>query len=193
MAKHNFSIPSSVPQQNIPTPLTSVELMEDFSGGQFYILETDLPAPVEYLQRLLIAAKDAFENHQGELSEHGLYVATRLCQALPDVIAMQEADRAKCNKPAETRRFNNPKSGWVYVIKSPTGAYKIGKSSNPNNRIKTFEVKLPFEVEFICLIPAADMNRLEKHLHGHFTEKHINGEWFALTPEDVEYIKGLAT
>jgi hypothetical protein len=82
--------------------------------------------------------------------------------------------------------------GYVYLLQSPTGAYKIGCTSDPDNRAKTFGVKLPFEVDFIALLQTSDMPSLESRLHRQFKEKRVNGEWFALDPADVEYIKGLA-
>lgn len=82
--------------------------------------------------------------------------------------------------------------GFVYLIQSPTGAYKIGRTTNPEDRMKTFEVKLPFEVEYVCVIKTKDMFGLESQLHSQFADKRVNGEWFSLSPEDVDYIKGLA-
>ena len=72
-----------------------------------------------------------------------------------------------------------------------SGAHKIGHSRNPENRIKTFNVKLPFEVEFIKVIKVRDMKGMERKLHKYFENKRINGEWFNLDPEDVEYIKSI--
>lgn len=83
--------------------------------------------------------------------------------------------------------------GFVYLLQSPTGAYKIGRTRDPKNRLKTFEIKLPFEVSFICTIQTTDMYRLEHDLHVRFAGKRVNGEWFVLEVEDIEYIKGLAT
>jgi hypothetical protein len=54
-------------------------------------------------------------------------------------------------------------------------------------------VLLPFEVEYVCLIKTDDMYALEKQLQREYSDKNIKGEWFALSPADVEYIKGLAT
>jgi hypothetical protein len=81
--------------------------------------------------------------------------------------------------------------GYVYLIQSSTGYYKIGRTVNPDNRMATFTVKLPFEVEYTCVIQCEDMYGLEKELHARFASKRVNGEWFNLAPEDVEYIKGL--
>lgn len=89
--------------------------------------------------------------------------------------------------PAEGR------SGYVYLLRQIGGVYyKIGRTRNPNDRIKTFAVKLPFPVEYDALIRTANMNELERQLHAKFQMKRADGEWFALAPDDVAYIKGLA-
>lgn len=100
--------------------------------------------------------------------------------------------RFTANNSFKRNRSLTGRNGYVYLIQSPTGAYKIGKSNNPDDRVHTFEVKLPFEIEYICKIRTDDMHRLESDLHWKFSEKRINGEWFNLSPDDVEYIKGLA-
>lgn len=85
-----------------------------------------------------------------------------------------------------------PKHGFVYLLQSPTSAYKIGRTKDPQSRMKTFGIQLPFEVEYACLIETPDMYDLESRLHSRFAKKRINGEWFNLTNDDVEYIKSLA-
>lgn len=82
-------------------------------------------------------------------------------------------------------------AGYVYLVQSPTGYYKIGRTVNPRNRIKTFGVQLPFEVEFVALIQTPNMHQLEQELHDRFAMKRGQGEWFALDQHDVDYIKGL--
>lgn len=84
------------------------------------------------------------------------------------------------------------RNGYVYLIQSDRGYYKIGRTANPSDRAITFSALLPFEIEFICLIPTGDMVSLETALHRRFADKRVNGEWFDLAPEDVEYIRGLA-
>jgi hypothetical protein len=84
------------------------------------------------------------------------------------------------------------KSGYVYLIQSVTGHHKIGRSVNPHNRLKTFGVLLPFEIEYIALIKSDDHIGLERYLHDKFASQRVNGEWFNLDPEDVEYFKALA-
>lgn len=82
--------------------------------------------------------------------------------------------------------------GYVYLLQSPSGYYKIGRTSNPDDRIGTFHVKLPFEVEYIAVIQTDDMHELERQLHEQFAHRRVNGEWFNLSADDVEYIKRLA-
>ena len=90
-------------------------------------------------------------------------------------------------------RERKPRSttGYVYLLQSSTGYWKIGRTHSPNNRLKTFNVKLPFEVEYKHLIQTDDMYALETKLHERFKEKRINGEWFALNDGDVREICAL--
>ncbi len=81
------------------------------------------------------------------------------------------------------------REGFVYILKSETGHYKIGKTTNPDNRIKTFSVKLPFRVEYELLIPSEDHNALEIELHTRFAYCRLDGEWFALTDGDVNDLR----
>ena len=86
-----------------------------------------------------------------------------------------------------------PKPGFVYLIKhSEKPLYKIGITVNPEVRIKGFNSGLPFTVEEICTIATDDMRKMELNLHNKYLDKRVNGEWFALEPADVEYIKSLA-
>ncbi len=102
-----------------------------------------------------------------------------------------ERKRAKAAKKESQAKGRRTSAGFVYLVQSPTGLYKIGRSVNPNDRLKTFSVKLPFEVSFACLIQTEDMYALESELHRRFAAKRVAGEWFALDADDVDYIKSL--
>jgi hypothetical protein len=101
------------------------------------------------------------------------------------------AYRAKRSKGKRSRKPGVNTAGFVYVLKSPLGAFKIGRTKSPDKRLKRIEVKMPFEVELVTLVQTDDMYELEISLHERFAGKHVNGEWFALEPEDIEYIKSL--
>lgn len=172
----------------IKLQLSSVELMEDFSPGQFYILDPEYLFDTDTLMRYFNAAKDALENHHNEMSEWGQGVAQRLFLEIPTVI---NRNQSRPKPTSKTRKPTTPRAGYVYLIQSTSGAYKIGRTVNPDNRLATFSVKLPFEVEYVCVIQCDDMYYLERQLHAHFADKRVNGEWFNLSPDDVDYIKGM--
>lgn len=82
----------------------------------------------------------------------------------------------------------NENPGYVYIVRSDTGHYKIGRTADPSNRLRTFGLKLPVEIEPIILIKTGDMVRLEKTLHQQYRHKRINGEWFSLCPVDLVWL-----
>jgi hypothetical protein len=87
-------------------------------------------------------------------------------------------------------RSMNPMVGYVYLIWSQYG-YKIGKAVNVKSRTKLFEVKLPFPIRVEHYARFSDYTQAERSLHLHFHEKRMEGEWFALSEEDVAFIKTL--
>lgn len=86
-------------------------------------------------------------------------------------------------------KIRKQQEGFVYVLKAHDNLYKIGHSADPNDRQRTFNVKLPFPVEFDLLIPVSNMRELERALHKHFEHKAVNGEWFKLSTDDIDEIK----
>lgn len=90
------------------------------------------------------------------------------------------------------RRKERTSEGYVYLLREANGThYKIGRTRNPENRLRTFSVKLPFQVEYDHLIQTDDMYALEAELHQRFAHCRVDGEWFALTPDEVAHIRGL--
>lgn len=86
------------------------------------------------------------------------------------------------------RRNYTPESGWVYILKAATGHYKIGRTKNPDSRLETFGIKLPFEVEYDTLLECTDHIGYELYLHTLYAHKRVNGEWFSLSQQDIEDI-----
>ena len=79
--------------------------------------------------------------------------------------------------------------GFVYIIKSSEGYYKIGKSIDKETRIGTLEVKLPFEIDVEHTIESDDYTLAEKTLHNEYEKKRVRGEWFSLSKKDLMFIK----
>jgi hypothetical protein len=93
-------------------------------------------------------------------------------------------------QPAPTKKRRKV-GGYVYLLNSPSNYYKIGRSKDPHSRKATFDIKLPFEVEFEHIIKTNDMIELEEQLHLRFAHCRVNGEWFDLSADDVAYIKSI--
>jgi Meiotically up-regulated gene 113 len=104
---------------------------------------------------------------------------------------LEEKQSAQLETSTVIARAKAPKTGFVYLLKSSEGHYKIGCTISPDDRLHTFEVKLPFKVHYEHLIYSADRRRLESDLHKQFASKRIEGEWFNLSDDDVNYIKSL--
>jgi hypothetical protein len=88
--------------------------------------------------------------------------------------------------------------GYVYLVpaygEGGIIGYKIGKTTNPESRRKTFGVKFNFDVGFLALIASADYSLTETKLHQQFAAKRRgNSEWFDLDADDIEFIKGMMT
>jgi hypothetical protein len=95
--------------------------------------------------------------------------------------------------PGALRAIKRNCDGYVYLLRNEIDAnvYKIGRTKNPENRLITFGLQLPFRVEYVCLIQSEDAVELEKDLHERFSAARLDGEWFMLPEGDVEYIKSL--
>lgn len=82
--------------------------------------------------------------------------------------------------------------GYVYIIQSGDN-YKIGYSKDPFTRLDKLRTGSAFPLRLIHRISTLRYREIEKHLHFTFDSKRITGtrEWFALTTEDIDYIKTL--
>lgn len=106
---------------------------------------------------------------------------------------LREAEQQAIQK-VKSRREPTDLRGYVYLLKTSVGSWKIGRTRNPEDRLRTFSVKLPFDVEYAHLIECADMYTAESELHIKFADQRIGGsEFFALADEDVAYIKSITT
>lgn len=84
----------------------------------------------------------------------------------------------------------NNRKGVVYVINQVgTNNYKIGISTNYQERFKHFSVKLPFDIQETAVYETDEFITLEKQLHEYFADKRLNNsEFFELNQEDLEQI-----
>jgi hypothetical protein len=85
-------------------------------------------------------------------------------------------------------KSNSMLKGFVYVIQGDA-YYKIGYTNDPYKRLKPITVNALFPLKTLVLIPTDDMKTTEQTLHTQFASKHIRGEWFNLSDEDLEAIR----
>mgnify|MGYP001599049725 CR=1 FL=1 len=92
---------------------------------------------------------------------------------------------------SSVRRSPRPRNGYVYLLSSRTGEYKIGQTKNIGQRIYSINKQLPSGALLIHSIPCKDRIATEKLLHEKFSHRRINGEWFMLSDADVDSIKSI--
>lgn len=83
-----------------------------------------------------------------------------------------------------------PRGNYVYLIRdvSVTGAYKIGLTNKPARRLIDFMVKLPFKVHIVHVQEVSDSRVAETYLHRTYKQKHVDGEWFMLSDDEVKQL-----
>ena len=77
---------------------------------------------------------------------------------------------------------------YVYLAWADTGHYKIGISNKPYKRIRHFKTKMPVDVLPVHFIATSQPRILETQLHRMYANQRVNGEWFVLEPEQVDFI-----
>jgi hypothetical protein len=81
--------------------------------------------------------------------------------------------------------------GWIYVIGNREyGWYKVGRTINLRQRLDTL-LLLPFPLEIVTTLRTANPPQSERTLHKIFAESRINGEWFALSDTDLNWLRSL--
>jgi hypothetical protein len=76
--------------------------------------------------------------------------------------------------------------GYVYLFKhGARREYKIGRTNNALLREGELGIQLPEKVQPVHYIKTDDPSGIESYWHTRFAKKRKEGEWFALTPEDV--------
>jgi hypothetical protein len=81
----------------------------------------------------------------------------------------------------------------LYIAQShTTGAFKVGRSSNPERRLRDLQVGSPFELRLILVVEGQGWRERKVHaaLHGYRSQGTYKGEWFiepglSMLPDDL--------
>jgi hypothetical protein len=80
--------------------------------------------------------------------------------------------------------------GYVYLVRHGSRReYRIGCTTNVLRRHGEIAIELPERIQPIHVIETDDPYGIEAYWHKRFESKRLNGDWFALTPEDVAAFK----
>lgn len=89
--------------------------------------------------------------------------------------------------------MRNP--GFMYLIGSQVGLFKIGASNNPELRVRGLGCSHPWKLWLVWKIGLSHEYKarsLEENLHYHFRRVRAYCEWFSLSTKDVELIKSIS-
>lgn len=98
----------------------------------------------------------------------------------------RKKDQEMINEYEKGKKF-----GYVYLMKSGNGYYKIGISKKVKNRLDSLKRQFPVEIEVIHYIACSDRRKTEAYLHAKYSSKCIEYEWFQLSQKDIDWISSL--
>lgn len=99
--------------------------------------------------------------------------------------------KTRAEKIAEARALEIERDkGFIYLLRSENGYYKIGMTKDVNHRLKEFQ-SWPILVELIHSFETSACWWVEKFLHDRFSSQRFRGEWFKLDAEDVSWFMSL--
>ena len=125
---------------------------------------------LEYYERMKALAGEAQNNHK----------------PTPIEKAKSTSDDFELDDP--TRKMLQ---GFVYFIEAENGLVKIGRSDDISRRFADLVFMSPVRLYLRHAIKASNYVRAERHLHNQFSMKRDHGEWFRLSEDELEWVKGL--
>lgn len=87
-----------------------------------------------------------------------------------------------------TEQASPGSDGHVYMMRLGRH-YKIGKTFSVPRRHREIALELPEKPDVVHAIRTDDPDGIEAYWHRRFAERRTNGEWFALSPEEVKAFK----
>lgn len=83
-----------------------------------------------------------------------------------------------------------PNAGFIYIIQCMGFPYyKIGHSVNPDARVDSLQIGVPFELKLEYAVAVQDMDEVEHKIQQRYKSKGVRGEWYMLTNNDLDDVK----
>lgn len=88
--------------------------------------------------------------------------------------------------------------GFVYILESDSGLYKIGITSNSNVALRITQIAMDTfgkfgRVGLYKSFQIENIREVEKYLHEKYNNKRKSGEWFSLSNDDILEIETCLT
>jgi hypothetical protein len=128
----------------------------------------------------------SFDQHIGKRSD--MVEAVRACATEHPEYSEVLAVLPEANHDAADSDSAERPDGAVYMLKLGRH-YKIGKSFRVPQRHREIAIELPEKPDVVHVITTDDPTGIEAYWHTRFGEKRTNGEWFALSRDDVRAFK----
>lgn len=86
-------------------------------------------------------------------------------------------------------RYVRREAEFVYLIRAENGLVKIGITINVEQRFRTLDTSCPVEIALIGVLHSDEAIVVEAELHERFEDRRVKGEWFALSSQEIAWIK----
>jgi hypothetical protein len=107
---------------------------------------------------------------------------------LHDILSLLPESAANAQDQSAVSDDSMANDGHVYMMKLGKH-YKIGKTFSVPRRHREISLELPEKPDVVHSIRTDDADGIETYWHRRFEKKRTNGEWFALSPDDIKAFK----
>lgn len=149
-----------------------------------------------WLQKLIEANKEREEQARRDANRKPRKPRKPKPEPIPEPRKKKPATWTKQDRRKESelarRKFRQSKErGFVYLMRSGNGYYKIGISKNTTHRIYNLRRQFPIEIDIVHKIASNNYRNVESFLHKKYEHKKAEYEWFKLEPEDIQWFTSL--
>jgi hypothetical protein len=119
------------------------------------------------------------------------YIAKELGIPMTTLHDRSKKENWMCSEmPQSTGKGIIPLPNVLYLVtaKEFDGIYKIGITNNIDFRIKSMQTGCPYRLFAHKVYELDNPLAVEQSLHAFFRKKRLEGEWFYLTDQDLNYI-----